>query len=374
MIRNSMRALPGFIQPFLSWLTAKPLPEDLNQVRILKPIHHILVSSGLIAFGVVLAGVGYLHGSVTFWLLGFVVATGGIKQMQVMICHNCAHDMVFEQRETNVAVGRIISGVLMLKPFDLYKQEHALHHSSKTLLTDDDDTLSYLQGVVGLKPSDSVATMWTKLVTTALSPLAILRSFWGRLKATATASNGRVARLTLLFWATISLLAAAMGYFDLFIMAWVVPVFAGYHISTTFRLAAEHTWPSVDVLERRGIDFICESTTGVFMGEELRIPEAAGAVRRTAYISFWLIKMLGFHLFIRVFVMVGDTPCHDFHHRRPRSKEWPNYITARERDRLDGSKPFPTNYADYWGYINAVTTNFRNFQKALPYYASRTET
>ncbi|MNC71331.1 hypothetical protein D3C76_1608810 [compost metagenome] len=84
--------------------------------------------------------------------------------------------------------------------------------------------------------------------------------------------------------------------------------------------------------------------------------------------------MLGYHLFIRVFVMVGDTPCHDFHHRRPRSKEWPNYITARERDRIEGSKPFPTNYADYWGYINAVTTNFRNFQKALPYYASRTET
>lgn len=374
MIRNSMRALPGFMQPFLSWLTAKPLPEDLNQVRTLKPIHHILVSTGLIAFGVWLAGSGYLHESIALWLLGFVLATGGIKQMQVMICHNCAHDMVFEQRETNLIVGRIISGALMLKPFDTYKQEHALHHSSKTLLTDDDDTLSYLQGVVGLKPSDSVATMWTKLVSTALSPLAILRSFWGRLKATATASNRRIAALTLIFWASIALLAVALGHFDLFFMAWVVPVFAGYHISTTFRLAAEHTWPSVDVLERRGIDFICESTTGVFIGEELRIPEGAGAARRFAHICLWLIKMLGFHLFVRVFVMVGDTPCHDFHHRRPRSKDWPNYITARERDRIEGSKPFPTNYADYWGYINAVTTNFRNFQQALPYYANRTAT
>ncbi|WP_413770474.1 fatty acid desaturase, partial [Vibrio vulnificus] len=81
------------------------------------------------------------------------LATGGIKQMQVMICHNCAHDMVFESREANITVGRTISGVLMLKPFNTYKSEHALHHSSKTLLTDDDDTLSYLQSVVGLKPS-----------------------------------------------------------------------------------------------------------------------------------------------------------------------------------------------------------------------------
>ncbi|MDP9785048.1 fatty acid desaturase [Pseudomonas fluorescens] len=374
MIRNSMRALPGFMQPFLSWLTAKPLPEDLDKVRPLKPFHHIVVSAGLIAGGALLAGIGYSQASIALWLLGFVLATGGIKQMQVMICHNCAHDMVFESRETNITVGRIISGVLMLKPFDTYKSEHALHHSSKTLLTDDDDTLSYLQSVVGLKPSDSIATMWTKLVSTALSPLAVLRSLWGRLKGTATAANRRVAVLTLVFWAGLALLSAALGHFDLFIVAWVIPIFAGYHISTTFRLAAEHTWPSVDVLERRGIDFICESTTGVFIGEELRIPEDAGTVRRFAHISVWLIKMLAFHLFVRVFVMVGDTPCHDFHHRRPRSKDWPNYITARERDRIEGSKPFPTNYADNWGYINSVTTNFRNFQRALPYYTTRTAT
>lgn len=374
MIRNSMRALPGFMQPFLSWLTAKPLPEDLDKVRPLKPFHHIVVSAGLIAGGALLAGIGYSQASIALWLLGFVLATGGIKQMQVMICHNCAHDMVFESRETNMTVGRIISGVLMLKPFDTYKSEHALHHSSKTLLTDDDDTLSYLQSVVGLKPSDSIASMWTKLVSTALSPLAVLRSCWGRLKSTATAENRRVAALTLVFWAGLALLSAALGHFDLFIVAWVIPIFAGYHISTTFRLAAEHTWPSVDVLERRGIDFICESTTGVFIGEELRIPEGAGTVRRFAHISVWLIKMLAFHLFVRVFVMVGDTPCHDFHHRRPRSKDWPNYITARERDRIEGSKPFPTNYAETWGYINSVTTNFRNFQRALPYYATRTAT
>ena len=374
MIRNSMRALPGFMQPFLSWLTAKPLPEDLDNVRPLKPFHHIVVSAGLIAGGALLAGIGYSQASIALWLLGFVLATGGVKQMQVMICHNCAHEMVFESRATNMTVGRIISGVLMLKPFDTYKSEHALHHSSKTLLTDDDDTLSYLQSVVGLKPSDSTTTMWAKLVWTALSPLAVLRSCWGRLIGTATAENRQVAILTLVFWAGLALLSAASGHFDLFIVAWVIPVFAGYHISTTFRLAAEHTWPSVDVLERRGIDFICESTTGVFIGEELRIPEGMGTARRFAHISVWLIKMLTFHLIVRVFVMVGDTPCHDFHHRRPRSKDWPNYITARERDRIEGSKPFPTNYAENWGYINSVTTNFRNFQRALPYYAARTAT
>lgn len=368
MARNSMRVLPGFTQPFWSWLTAKPLVEELDNKKSLKPMHHILFSSSLIAIGTVLAGVGYLCGNFLLWLLGFALATGGIKQMQVMICHNCAHDMVFESAWKNELAGTMISGLFILKPFEIYKKEHVLHHSSKALLTHRDDTLSFLQSVVGLKPSDSVEAMWIKLVTRALSPVVILRSAWGRLSSTATAPNKKVAALTLAFWAATSLIAAVTGWIDVFMVAYVVPVFAGYHISSTFRLAAEHTWPSIDVLKRRGVDFICESTTAVFVGEKLVLPSGAGFMMRGGCILFWLVKMLTFHLFVRIFIMVGDTPCHDFHHRRPRSKDWPNYITARELDKRSGCKPFPKNYIDCWGYIASVTTNFRNFQRARSYY------
>ncbi|WP_207390035.1 fatty acid desaturase [Phytopseudomonas daroniae] len=367
-----MRVLPKYFQPFLSWLTAKPLAEDLGNVRKLTPMFHVAVSVGFISLGVMLLASGYIKANAVMWALGFILASGGIKQFQVMICHNCAHDMVFTNKKLNALVGNLISGFLMLKPFEVYKKEHLLHHSSKSLLTDKDDTLSYLQGTVGLKPSDSVFVMWAKLVTTALSPLAILRSSWGRVKSTATAPNKRIAALTLSCWSIASVIALFLGQFDVFIIAWVLPVFMGYHISSTFRLAAEHTWPSVEVLEKRGVEFICESTTGVFIGEALYIKEDAGLIKRVVWISLWLLKMLTVHLFVRIFIMVGDTPCHDFHHRRPRSTDWPNYITARERDMLDGSKPFPSNYVGYWGYGASVTRNFRNFQRARPYYEKAT--
>ncbi|TFF41091.1 fatty acid desaturase [Pseudomonas sp. RIT623] len=367
-----MRPLPGFLQPFLSWLSAKPLPEELETPGKRTPLFHVGVAASFIILGVLLTSLGYYQHSLLWWLPGFVLAAGGIKQMQVMICHNCAHDMVFASRRANTVVGHVISALFMLKPYTLYKHEHMLHHSSRTLLTDQDDTLTYLQGVVGLKPTDSIAMMWAKLLFAAFSPLAILRTSLNRIKANATATDRGVAALTMALWAGLTLGAWALGQLQGFIAAWVLPVFIGYHISTTFRLAAEHTWPSVEVLEKRGVDFICDSTTSVFIGEPLNMPDNAQPLKRILCISRWLLKTFTYHLFVRLFIMVGDTPCHDFHHRRPRSSDWPNYVTARERDKLLGAKPFPRNYIDKWGYVSTVTDNFRNFQKALPYYQGST--
>ncbi len=371
MARESMNALPAFTQPFWSWLTAKPLKQELEKTQNLTPVHHMVTTSLTLIAGVAFGSLGYFSGSVLIWLLGFVLSTSGIKKMQVMICHNCAHNMVFETREDNLRGGHLISGLMMLKPFDIYKKEHILHHDHKTLLTDDDDTLSYLRGVIGLEPTDTIAMMWFKLTARALSPFVILRTSTGRIAATINGPNRKVALLTLAFWGGLVAVSVALGIWEYLLVAWIVPVFVGYHISTTFRLAAEHTWPSVDVLERRGIDFISESTTGVFIGEALHIPENAGQLNRIARITVWLFKMMTFHLFVRVFVMVGDTPCHDFHHRRPKSRDWPNYITARERDLEKGSKPYTSNYSDHWGYLNAVTINFKNYRSANAYYINQ---
>ncbi|WP_174148049.1 fatty acid desaturase [Leisingera sp. ANG59] len=369
-----MQELPEFTQPFWSWLTAKPLKQELEKTQTRTPGYHIATTSLTLLCGIACAAAGFSSGSFLLWLLGFVLTTSGIKKMQVMICHNCAHNMVFDSREANMRGGHLISGLMMLKPFDIYKKEHLLHHDHKTLLTENDDTLSFLQGVVGLTPSDSVAMMWFKLTARALSPAVILRSSIERIYATAAGPNRRVAVLTIGFWTVLTAAAIALNLWQYLLVAWVVPVFAGYHISTTFRLAAEHTWPSVDILERRGIDFISESTTGVFIGEELKIPHGTGRFGRMIRIAVWAGKMLTFHLFIRIFVMVGDTPCHDFHHRRPKSKDWPNYITARERDLEAGSKPYPSNYQDYWGYLTAVTVNFKNFRAARAYYETQPAT
>jgi hypothetical protein len=275
--------------------------------------------------------------------------------------------MVFDGKKANYILGHSISAILLLKPFDQYKYEHQLHHNPNCLLTDDDDTLSYLKGTVGLSPSDSIAVMWIKLISTALSPIKIANSIFQRVYQIMLSDNIASKSITLFIWFAAICASVLYEFGDVLIYSWLLPILVGYHISTTFRLAAEHTWPSPEVLQSRGINFVTDATTGVFIGEALNINDS-GLFQKSLSIAIWLFKMLTLHLFVRLFIMVGDTPCHDFHHRRPKSKEWPNYITARERDLRNSSKPFPRNYIDSWGYINTVTKNFSSFQQAKKYY------
>jgi len=64
--------------------------------------------------------------------------------------------------------------------------------------------------------------------------------------------------------------------------------------------------------------------------------------------------MLTVHLFTRVFVLVGDAPCHDYHHRRPASRRWASYIHERQKDCDQGCVGFPANYIDTWGLFEAI--------------------
>jgi hypothetical protein len=52
--------------------------------------------------------------------------------------------------------------------------------------------------------------------------------------------------------------------------------------------------------------------------------------------------------------MVGDAPCHDFHHRRPASKKWTSYIQARERDLDRVRAAHDIEYNECWGLLRAV--------------------
>src|SRR3546814_18853120 len=67
--------------------------------------------------------------------------------------------------------------------------------------------------------------------------------------------------------------------------------------------------------------------------------------------------MLTVHLFSRLFVLVGDAPCHDYHHRRPGSRKWPSYIHERQADLLRGCPDYPVNYIETWGLFRAIDEN-----------------
>ena len=78
---------------------------------------------------------------------------------------------------------------------------------------------------------------------------------------------------------------------------------------------------------------------------------------RVAGWAAWWAEMLTLQLFVRLFVLVGDAPCHDYHHRRPASRRWTSYAHARQQDRLEGCRGFPVNYCDSWGLFRTIDAN-----------------
>jgi hypothetical protein len=150
-----------------------------------------------------------------------------------------------------------------------------------------------------------------------------------------------------------------------FFIAWVIPLTLLYHISRTLRLIVEHTWPEEHYLEKRDLDLIFTATIAVFLGEQC--PQKNDSfVKNVMSYTKWTIKMLTVHLFPRVFILVGDTPCHDYHHRHPSSKNWTNYIYARQQDLQNINR---LSYQEIWGFFKALDINLEAMSKTRKLYA-----
>ena len=76
--------------------------------------------------------------------------------------------------------------------------------------------------------------------------------------------------------------------------------------------------------------------------------------------------MLTVQLLVRVIVLVGDAPCHDYHHRKPASRRWTSYIQARQQDAQAGSAVFQTGYSETWGLFRAIQATLASLSR-LPH-------
>ncbi len=74
------------------------------------------------------------------------------------------------------------------------------------------------------------------------------------------------------------------------------------------------------------------------------------------------MEMICWHLPIRVVVLIGDSPCHDFHHRHPTSADWPNYISARQHDIDVGHPGYSYKYLETWGLIATIDSNLASLR------------
>jgi fatty acid desaturase len=118
--------LPGWIQPFLTWLTAKPAPGETPAGR--RAESFVFGALGWILAGCALSLCPFLwpEATLAIWLLlpiGLTATCCGLGLFQVVVFHHCSHGTVFSTRERNRQVGRLISALLLFKRFDDYQRE-----------------------------------------------------------------------------------------------------------------------------------------------------------------------------------------------------------------------------------------------------------
>lgn len=72
----------------------------------------------------------YLSLSVSYWLtLPILVVVAGLNARTFILFHDCCHQSFFKSRKANDILGTIL-GVITLVPYQQWKNEHAIHHST----------------------------------------------------------------------------------------------------------------------------------------------------------------------------------------------------------------------------------------------------
>ena len=333
--------LPRRFQPFVTWLTAQPAPDEAPRER--SPLHFVAVALLQTMLGAVLS-VAALQFCPPLAAFGMALTTAGLGLFQVVVFHHCSHGTVFRDRDTNIAVGRLVSAILLFKHFDHYKHEHMLHHSNNKLLTEEDEFADFVFNTCRLEAGVDLAVLRRRVLLNLLSPVFHAQFAFRRVRAAWGSHDAQHNVAGVAVWAAMALLAMATGHWLAFLLAWVMPVTVLLQAATVGRILCEHSFPEAELIAARGRDLTAHATGGVFPGA---MPPAAPG-------------------FVRLVVLVGDAPCHDYHHRKPASRRWTDYIHARHNDAEAGSKVFKADYKETWGLFRAVDATLASLSRLPP--------
>jgi fatty acid desaturase len=362
-VRDSMPR--AFALP-LTLLTGQPHTGQ-RPIRF-TPTTHLANAVLSMVIGLGVSGVALWSGGwwLALLLVGWAMTLHGMRNLRMMVLHQCAHRNMWARKKPDALVGRMVAGLLLVQHFDRYSKEHVADHHSKNHMTLQDPTVQAFLVSLELKPGMSRGQMWRRLVAKLLSPRFHLRFLIARVRSYFHDANTVERVLVPVGYATVAALATVFDGWVFLLVAYLLPLTFFYQVSNTLRLCVKHTFPSAEVTERRGKEYFGSLTNAIFLGEPA---PATDRGRPLAWVRWWL-RMLLVHFPARYLVLTGDTVCHDFHHRRPMSRQWANYIFERARDIEAGHPGWPP-YQHVWGLVPAIDTVFASLAVSDPAEYSR---
>jgi fatty acid desaturase len=362
--RESMRVLPGFLQWPLTIFTGKPL-RGMKRLPW-TPTYHLASAISAVVAGVAISAFGWIHGAGWIALLmpGWAVSLHGMRNLRMMIYHQCSHRNMYRRQRLDQVIGQLVTSLLVVQGFEQYSREHRVDHHAAHHMTLRDPTVQAFLVSLGLHPKMSHDQMWRTVIRKLISPryhlmfaVARVRSFWHG------ASRTEKLAASICYGAALSA-TIATGTWLVFVMAWVIPIIPLFQVSNVLRLCVKHTFPAAGTEVRKGREYFAGLTNAIFIGEPAPSPALPFRRRVVAWLRWWL-RMLFVHAPARYLVLTGDTVVHDFHHRHPSSREWADYLFARQRD-IESNHPGWPPYHEVWGLVPAISHVFTSLQKADP--------
>ncbi len=347
-IREPMAKLP--FQHFITWFTGKPIK---GQRPLFKRTggSHILTAYFTLISGVIIS---IFAGHFGLWLLypiGWLLTVSGARKLITTINHYCVHKALFKKKRYDYIYSLIAdfnSSLLFLQSFSDYKKEHLTHHGEKVVGSIHDPDMVFLWHL-GFKPGMSLATLKNVLAFNLFVPYSRLHRMFLTSRFQTSLYKGNMLRYSLQL-----LVITALIYLAVITSPWIVffsfifPMTYVYHIAAMLQFSTEHLWlKDVDangLLKGMSPKALKERsqciTVARFSGEA--IPQkSVSLLMNIKNWMYWLFKMLFVHLPFRLFVVPGDFPTHDWHHRVSEREEWPNALFARQKavENLSESEP-----------------------------------
>jgi fatty acid desaturase len=352
--------LPQWLQPFLTWLTGIPAPVETYRRR--SPISHFIEAVSLTVTGVLGTVVLVEAGGSWLWLVPVAMAgtVAGLGLLHIMIFHHCAHGTVFNEKKTNYRVGWWLSAIFLFKHFEIFRRDHLSHHNVDHLLTEEDDEFgAFIFDQCRLEAGMPIEMLRRRVAFALISPVFHLRFLGARAKAAMASHDWRHNLASSAIWGAIVIAGIASGHAATVLLAWVAPITVLHQIVTSLRVLREHRFPDADTFLQRDSRFVSEATTGVFLGRYPPSKPARSLAGLLAWTAWWA-DALFVQVPLRFLVNIGDVPCHDWHHRFPKSREWANYQYARESDRQQAQSSRRGEYSDIWGLFHAIDLNLQS--------------
>lgn len=330
------RPVAVLLEAAVTWISGCPHHGQKPLVRRGKLVYTIEAFGGFaltVALGFLAVGARLWYALPILWLI-----LAGRTWALFAIFHHATHDTLFESRRVNRILAFCSSLVSFSTSLDSYRAEHIQSHHTRAMCTYQDQEAVFLP--LGFPPGMPKGYYYRRLAYLIFTPWTYLLytryRLWDWQRGEPWPRKAAV-------WTFAASLVVGAYQFNLLpelLLGYVVPLFVVFNVTGLLGTFSEHHWGTLlDQPARLRLVLLQQSR---FLLDEAP-PRTLPTVRRIAAWAVWWLRLLGYHLPVRVAVLPGDSIHHDHHHRHPRTEQW-TMSTYERFDHLENGCP---GFIDY---------------------------